>query len=220
MKFFRVGIENVGLNRRAASRGSSAASRRTSCSRSSRLILAAAISSRSLSGCASRTSRTVRPAFSCRIIDRNTRLDIIDVHAEQHSLALILDGFRLHQDAGGNQIIALKNRRYAVHDMVSGFFHIIGCQIFKWQHSLYVQIAGSGNQVFDIGILRRKLVADQMTAVIEILSIHIVILRRMPARRLDFPDRAALLRRHRVLRNRSICHAAAPQAVQITVTLK
>ncbi len=108
VKFFRVGIENVGLNRRAASRGSSAASRRTSCSRSSRLILAAAISSRSLSGCASRTSRTVRPAFSCRIIDRNTRLDIIDVHAEQHSLALILDGFRLHQDAGGNQIIALK----------------------------------------------------------------------------------------------------------------
>ena len=104
--------------------------------------------------------------------------------------------------------------------MVSGFFHVIGCQIFKWQHSLYVQIAGSGNQVFDISILRRELVADQMTAVIEILSIHIVILRRMPARRLDFPDRAALLRRHRVLRNRSICHAAAPQAVQITVTLK
>ena len=103
--------------------------------------------------------------------------------------------------------------------MVSGFFHVIGCQIFKWQHSLYVQIAGSGNQVFDISILRRELVADQMTAVIEILSIHIVILRRMPARRLDFPDRAALLRRHQILADIRLCHAAPSQAVQIAVML-
>ena len=82
--------------------------------------------------------------------------------------------------------------------MVAGALHIIRDLLLKRQHALGVHIPGAGDQVSRIGILRRQLISDQMTAVVQILPIHMVITDRMPAARLDHADAASLLRRHQI----------------------
>ena len=56
--------------------------------------------------------------------------------------------------AAGDQAVSLENRRNPVHNMVAGFFNVVGDHVFKGQHTLYIQIARSGNQVLFVSIFR------------------------------------------------------------------
>ena len=150
VKFFRVGIENVGLNRRAASRGSSAASRRTSCSPIQPID----------SGCCHFQPFPVRLCFlhfqnrppSFLLSHNRSQYQAGHYRRTRRTALPRPDPRRIPPPSGRRRQpdYCPQNRCHAVHDMVSGFFHVIGCQIFKWQHSLYVQIAGSGNQVLTL----------------------------------------------------------------------
>lgn len=102
--------------------------------------------------------------------------------------------------------------------MVPALRHIVRYHILIGQHPLDVQIPGSGNQVPLIGVLAGQKIPNQMTSVIQIISIYdIVIFYRMPACGPDISDRAALLRWHQVQSDAGVGDAASAEAVQLAV---
>lgn len=66
---------------------------------------------------------------------------------------------------------------------------VFNAVILKWQHSLYIQIACSRDEVLFVGVLARKLIADKVTSVVQIISVnHTHILDGLPTARLDHSD--------------------------------
>ena len=59
--------------------------------------------------------------------------------------------------------------------MVICFFHVIGHHILKRQHPVHIQITCTGNKILLIGILSSQLIANQMTAIVQRLAVHIVV---------------------------------------------
>lgn len=102
--------------------------------------------------------------------------------------------------------------------MVSGLFDVVGNHVFKRQHALDIQITCSSDQILLVCILTGQLVSDQMAAVVQIFTFHLIVFYRMPARRLYLADRAALPSASDPA-NIRLCHAAPSQAVQIAVML-
>ena len=158
---------------------------------------------------ASCTSALRQFTLSRRIVDRDSRLNIVNINTEQDSVAFVLHRFRFHQDSGCHKVISLKDRRHAVHHMVSGFFYIVGCQVLKRQHSLNIKVSRTRDQILFVRVLRSQLVSDQMASVIQIFSIHKIIFRIDPPCWLYLADRTALFRRHRIGTDGGISHTAA-----------
>ena len=154
------------------------------------------------------------------IVDGDAGLDIVGIDAEQDVLAAVLDRIPLHQHAAGQQIAFLKNGSYPIEHVVVRLLDVVCHHILEGEHPFNVQIPSAGDQVLLVGILTGKLIAEQMTAVIEVLSIHTVVLDCMPAGRLDLADTSALLRRHDVLPYAGIGDTTAPQRVQGAVAFK
>ena len=138
---------------------------------------------------------------------------------ERNALAVIFHGERLHLHTIRYKVVPGKNWCNAVQHMVSGLFNVVGNHVFKRQHALDIQITCSSNQILLICILTGQLISDQVAAVVQILSFHLIVFYRMPARRLYLTDGSALLRRHQILADIRFCHTAPSQAVQITVIL-
>lgn len=88
----------------------------------------------------------------------------------------------LHHHAPGHQLDPRKHRGDPIEHVVARFLDVVGGEIFERQHSSDVQVAGAGDQVLLVGIFARKLKADQVAAVIQILSVYKVVLRDFPAR--------------------------------------
>ena len=109
-------------------------------------------------------------AVAGSVVDFNSRLVVVAIHMEAHAVAPVLHGPGLHLHPLGHQIVAAENGGHPVQHMVAGLLYVIGHQVLKGQHTLGVQVAGAGDQIAGVGILRRQLVADQMTAVIQVLA--------------------------------------------------
>ena len=159
-------------------------------------------------------------AFSCRIINPNARLHIVNKDVKTNALSIVLQRIGFHLHAVRQQIIPLKNRRYAVQHMVVCFSDVICDHIFKREHPLYIHIARSGYEIFLICIFRRKLIANQMTAVIKVFAVHNVILYGMPSGRLDFSDISALLCRHQICSDVCKSRLASSKRVQLSIRFK
>ena len=107
MELFRVGVQYVSrslrdlfyhrLRRRHC--GNGAFSRRSS-RRSCRTALAALCS--------------IRLVVARGIVDSYTRLDIVGEHTEQNAISVILNGLSFHQNAFGNEVVAIEHRRDSV----------------------------------------------------------------------------------------------------------
>ena len=160
-----------------------------------------------------------KSAFSSCVVDDDTRLDIIAEHVIENAISVILNGLRLHKYAVSYQIRSFKDWRDAVHNMVVCFLYIVGNHIFKWQHSRNIQITSARDKIPCICIFSRKLIAQQMAAIIQVFAINAVILYGMPSCWFYLTDRTPLLGRHNILTHASVCHAAAPQFVQLGVEL-
>ena len=89
--------------------------------------------------------------------------------------------------------------------MVISFFNVVGHHIFKWQHSFYVQIPCTGNQIFLICIFCCQLVSNQVAAVVGKFAIHIIVFLRMPSRRFYLTDRTSFFGRHEILSYIGVC---------------
>ena len=104
--------------------------------------------------------------------------------------------------------------------MVVRLLHIVRHQILKWQHAVHVEVAGSGDEIFLVGVLPCRLIADQVAAVVEILSVHAVVFDRVPAGGLHLADLSPVLRGHQVRAHIGIRRAAAAQGIQRAVGFK
>lgn len=104
--------------------------------------------------------------------------------------------------------------------MVSRRLYIVGHLVLKGQHPLGVHVASAGDEILLVGVFACQLKADEMTAVVEILAVHAVILCRVPARGLDLADGLPLLRGHQLHADVGIGHPAPAQGVQVGIRLK
>ena len=120
------------------------------------------------------------PAVSRGVIDGNTGLDVIGVDTEADALALVLHGPAFHQNAVGHQIGVGEHRRHPVQNMVVRLLYIVSHHVFKGQHSLDIQISGTGDEILLVGVLSCQLIPQQMAAVIEIFTVHNIIFHRLP----------------------------------------
>lgn len=159
------------------------------------------------------------PVLSRGIIDGHPGLHIVHIDMETDTLATVLQGDRLHLDAAGKQIFPFKHRRYPVQHMVACFLNKVRHHILKGQHALGIQIPGAGDQILLIGILAGKLKTDQMTAVIQRLSVHKIVSILHPTRRFYVADAASVLCGHKILANTGLHIGTTPQSVQIVIGL-
>ena len=157
-------------------------------------------------------------AFARAVVDFDAGLVVVGVDAEMH--VVVLHGQRFHENTACDQLVALENGRYPVEHMVLGLLDVVGDHVFKGQHALHIQIACAGDKVFLVCVFARELIADQMTAVVEIVPVHVVVFGRLPARGLDLADAAAFFRGHEIRTDAGVGHAAAAERVQFTVSLK
>ena len=159
-------------------------------------------------------------AVSGCIINLNPRLYIVHIHMKGKSFSFIFHRLCLHLHAGCNKIIPLINRCYTVTDMMFCLFYIICHHVFKWKHSIHIHISCPCNEILFIGIFRSELIADQMTPIIQILSIYIIILDRMPSGWFDLPYFSSFLIWHQLFSNHRFRHATSAFCIQFTVRLK
>ena len=101
--------------------------------------------------------------------------------------------------------------------MIICFFNVIRHHIFKWEHSFYIQISGSCNQIFRICIFSSQLKSYKMATIIQIFSIHTIIFYCMPARRFYNSDRISFFSRHQIRTYICRCHPTSSQFIQFTI---
>lgn len=168
------------------------------------------------------TAAVRKAVFAGRVVDFDARLHVVAEHVEADAVAVVLDRVRLHLHALRNEVVAVKNRGDAVHDMVAGFLHVVRDHVLEGEHAVHVQVARAGDEVAAVGVFGGQLPADEVTAVVEVLAVHEIVLARDPAGRLDLADRAALfaLRGHEVGRDAGLRDAAAAERVERRVGFK
>ena len=158
-------------------------------------------------------------AAPIRVVDLDARLHVGAPHREGE-LAAVIKGKRLHDHAAAHQLVALEKRLDAVQDAPARALHVVGDHVLVWQHALDVEVARAGDQIPLVGVLAGELVADQVTAVVQVVPVNPpVVAGRLPTGGLHHADTLALLRRHRAGRyDRRAC-AASAQAVELGVHL-
>ena len=170
-------------------------------------------------GCGALGGTLGQMALARHIINGNAGLHVVDVYVEADAIALILYRVSLHLYASRYQLISNKDGRHAEEHMVLGFLYVVGDHILKGEHPVHVHIAGSRDQILVIGVFSRELKADEMAAIVEVFSIHDVILYRLPARWLDRADAFPILGGHQIHADAGNGNTAAPQGIQLTVAL-
>ena len=100
------------------------------------------------------------------VVNINSWLHIVakDVEADPKSVVFDREGFYL--DPGAQKVIAFVDGGYSVHDVVAGFLHIISYFVFIREHAFYVQVSGSCDEVFFVGVLACELIAYEVASVI------------------------------------------------------
>ena len=150
------------------------------------------------------------------VVDGDARLHIVAEHVEADAVTVILDRVRLHLNALSDEIVAVENRGDTVHDMAAGFLDVVRDHVLEGKHAVNIHVARAGDEIAAVRIFGGQLPADEMAAVIQVLSVDEIILCRDPSGRLDLADRAALfaVRRHQIGRDAGIGNAAAAEAVE------
>ncbi len=95
--------------------------------------------------------------------------------------------------------------------------YIIRHFIFKRKHSGYIEISGSGNQIFPVCIFTSKLIPQKMAAIIKIFSIYIVIFYGMPSGRFNHSDRTTFFCRHQFRSDFGLRISTSAKGIQLTV---
>ncbi len=99
--------------------------------------------------------------------------------------------------------------------------HVVRHLLFVRKHAFHVHVTRAGNQVLRIGVLAGELEAYQVAAVVQIVVFdQAVVAHRMPTRRLDRPNLAALLRRHGLFPYQGKRNTTAPQRIELAVILE
>ena len=101
--------------------------------------------------------------------------------------------------------------------MIAGFLNIVCHHILKGQHTIHIHITGAGDQISLVGIFARQLEADQMAPVVEIFTIHKIILGSDPAGGFYLADIAPVFRRHQISANAGHGIGASVQRIQIFI---
>ena len=89
---------------------------------------------------------------------------------------MIFNRITFHFHASGNQLVALKNRRHLIENVIVGPVYVFRHHIFEREHTVHIHITRTGNKILLVGVFSGKLETDQMTSVIETLAVHKVIL--------------------------------------------
>ena len=103
--------------------------------------------------------------------------------------------------------------------MIVGFFDIRCHLILERQHTFYIHIACSCDQILFICILTCQLESDQVTTVIHISTIHGIIGFILPAGRLHTADTLPRFCRHQILSDARFCRLTSSKLIQFTVFL-
>ncbi len=85
--------------------------------------------------CLLSTSKRTIP--SC-VVYRNIWLDIVAIYIKANAISIVLNRVCFQQNTACKEIVAFKNWRRTIKDMISGFFHIVCNHTLEWQHSLNV----------------------------------------------------------------------------------
>ena len=113
---------------------------------------------------------TVVGTFSGRIINRDLRLHVVHEYVEADAVSIILYRVCFHLHAMSKQIVALIQRRYTVHNVVAGFFNVVGYHIFKGKHTLNIKITGARYKILFVCVFTRKLEAYKVASVVYVPS--------------------------------------------------
>ena len=95
--------------------------------------------------------------------------------------------------------------------------YIIRHFIFKRKHSGYIEISGSGNQIFSVCIFTGELIPQKMAAIIKIFSIYIVIFYGMPSSRFNHSDHPTFFCRHQFRSDFGLRISTSTKGIQLTV---
>ena len=92
---------------------------------------------------------------------------------------------------------------------------------FKGLHPFRIQVAGTGDEIFLVGIFPCQGISNEMAAVVEVISFHqFMIINQLPTAGMNFPDGAPLLTGHSLGTYVSISCSAPSQGIQLAVLFK
>ena len=135
--------------------------------------------------CGAKNASGICRALSGGVIKHYARLNIIAKDIKHDTVPAVLDRLCLDMNSASEQLVTDEYRRNTVHDMISGFFYIVGYHVLKRQHSLNIKISRSGNEIALVRIFTGQLKSDKMTTIIQIFPVHKIVFDRMPTGRLD-----------------------------------
>ena len=126
------------------------------------------------------------------------------------------DRLHLHLHAPGQQLVALEDGRHAVaYVMLGTSLEVGGHPVFVGGHSRVVELAGPGDQVFQIIVLPGQLVTNQVATVVQPARLDALV---VPRGRID-DQRLALPLRHQLPVQQGVSRRGAIIAVQVAVGL-
>ena len=132
-------------------------------------------------------------------------LKLVAVEIMQNGQKVTLTDWSQNQILHGGDFIVV---------MIACLFDVVRDHIFKWQHTVHIKIPGAGDQIPAVGIFSGQLIADQMTSVVEILTLDNIIFHQVPACRTHRSDAPALFRRHQLFPDAGDSCAAPAFAVK------
>ena len=166
-----------------------------------------------------RTGFALQPALAGGVVDGDAGLHVVAEDVERQ-LAVALHAAGLQAHAAADLLVAHEDGRGPVEHVVGRPAHVVGHRGLVGHHGPRVHGPGAGDEVALVGVLAGEAPGDEVAAIVQTLSIHAVILHRLPARGLDPADVLPLLRWHQLQTDVCISLTAAAQAVQLTVFFK
>ena len=127
-------------------------------------------------------------------------------------------GFHLYPVC--HQVIPVVDGGDTIEHMVARLLDVVRHHILKGEHPLGVQVAGAGDEVLLVGVLRRQLVADEMAPVVEAFPLHTVIAHRVPAGGFDLADVPPFFCGHQISADVGVGGGTPSQLVQLAIALK
>ena len=104
------------------------------------------------------------------VVDLHVRLQVIAVHVEAQSLAVVLDRLCLQTHAAADEFLLVVHGRDAVEHMVARVANIVEDLLLKRQHARLVEIARAGEEVFAVGVFTAERPCDKVAAVVKALA--------------------------------------------------
>ena len=139
---------------------------------------------------------SIQPAFAGGIVNGYAGLYVIAENIETDTIPLVLYRPGFHQNTLGHQVVSVKHGGNSIENVVFCFLDVVGHHVLEGEHAIHIQIAGAGDQIFSPGVLAGELETNEVTSVIEVFTVHAVILGGLPAGGFHMADAAAFLGGH------------------------